>query len=108
MLERYKKEWSKTGCTLMSDGWTDGKGRSITNFLVNSPMGTIFLKSIDSSNYFKDASKLFSLIDGVIDEIGEENVVQVVTDSASAYVSVGKLLMKKERSYFEIHVRHTS
>jgi Protein of unknown function (DUF 659) len=100
MLERYKKEWSKTGCTLMSDGWTDGKGRSITNFLVNSPMGTVFLKSIDSSSYFKDASKLFFLIDGVIDEIGEENIVQVVTDSASTYVSAGKLLMEKRTKLF--------
>ena len=30
-------------------------------------------------------------------EIGEENVVQVVTDSASAYVSAGEKLMEKRR-----------
>lgn len=33
----------------MSDGWTDGKGRVLLNFLVNSPAGTFFLKSIDAS-----------------------------------------------------------
>jgi Protein of unknown function (DUF 659) len=64
-------------------------------------MGTVFLKSIDSSSYFKDASKLFSLIDGVIDEIGEKNVLQVVTDSALAYVSAGKLLMEKNEVILE-------
>jgi Protein of unknown function (DUF 659) len=37
-LEKNKIEWAKTESTLMSDGWTDGKNRSITNFLVNSPM----------------------------------------------------------------------
>jgi Protein of unknown function (DUF 659) len=92
----------------MSDGWTDENGTYITIFLVISPMGTNFLKSIDSSSYFKDASKLFFLTDGVIDKISEENVVQVVADSSSAYVSVGKLLMKKEQNYFKIHVRHIS
>lgn len=43
-LEKYKVEWEKWGCTLICDGWTDGKGRSLTNFLVNSPSGTVFLK----------------------------------------------------------------
>lgn len=28
----------------MCDGWMDGKGRSLTNFLVNSPSGTFFFK----------------------------------------------------------------
>jgi Protein of unknown function (DUF 659) len=84
----------------MSDGWTDENGMYNTNFLVNSSMRTIFLNSIDSSSYFKDVSKLFSLIDDMIDKIGEENVVQVVADSSSAYVSAGKLLMKKRTKLF--------
>ena len=33
-------------------------------------------------------------------EIGEENVVQVVTDSASAYVLAGEKLMEKRRKIF--------
>ena len=36
-LDKYKNEWKKTGFTLMSDGWTDNRERSITNFLVNNP-----------------------------------------------------------------------
>lgn len=99
-LEVYKKEWKKTGCTLMSDAWTDGKSRSITNFLVNSPRGTVFVKSIDTSGISKNAEKLCELLDEVVNEIGEENVVQVVTDSASAYVNAGKMLEKKRTKMF--------
>lgn len=88
-LKKYKDEWKKTGCTIMSDGWTDGKQRSITNFLVNSPSGTVFVKSIDTSSFAKDAKKLFEMLDEVVEEVGEENVVQVITDSAAAY-HVGK------------------
>lgn len=29
MLEDYKKEWNNTGCSIMSDGWTNKKRRSI-------------------------------------------------------------------------------
>ncbi|WOL06775.1 hypothetical protein Cni_G15509 [Canna indica] len=96
-LEKYKLEWKKTGCTLMSDGWTDGKARSITNFLVNSPKGTVFIKSIDTSGSIKDANKMFELFDDMVMEIGEENVVQVVTDCASALVSAGEKLMEKRK-----------
>ncbi|KAL6584924.1 hypothetical protein OROMI_004213 [Orobanche minor] len=99
-LDKYKKEWKKTGCTLMSDGWTDGKSRHLTNFLVNSPSGTVFLKSIDTSSMIKDGKKLFEMLDSMIEEIGEENVVQVVTDSASAYVLAGRLLEEKRPRLF--------
>ena len=84
----------------MSDGWTDNRERSITNFLVNSPKGTIFLKSIDTSDISKNAENLFQLLDSLVQEIGEENVVQVVTDSALAYVSAGEKLMEKRCKIF--------
>ena len=101
-LDKYKNEWKKTGCTLMSDGWMDNRERSITNFLVNSPKGTIFLKSIDTSDISKNTENLFQLLDSLVQEIGEENVVQVVTDSASAYVSSSEKLMEKDIRSFGI------
>lgn len=99
-LEKYKQEWKKTGCTLMSDGWTDGKQRSITNFLVNSPSGTVFVKSIDTSSFAKDATKLFDMLNKLVEEIGAENVVQVITDSASAYVLAGSMLEKERPNLY--------
>ena len=41
-IERYRETWKKTGCTLMIDGWTNQKRRTLINFLVYSPKWTVF------------------------------------------------------------------
>ena len=73
---------------------------SITNFLVNSPKGTVFLKSINTSNISKNAKNLFQLLDSLVQEIGEKNAVQVVTNNASTYVLAREKLMEKRRKIF--------
>ncbi|BAT78621.1 hypothetical protein VIGAN_02132200, partial [Vigna angularis var. angularis] len=106
-LEEYKEEWKKTGCTIMSDGWTDRKRRSICNFLVNSPRGTVFLYSLDTSDISKTADKVFKMLDDVVEFVGEENVVQVVTDNAANFKAAGELLMqKREKLYWTPCAEH--
>ena len=100
LLEEFKEQWKKTGCTIMSDGWSDKKRRSICNFLVNSPMGTIFLSSIDTSDISKTGQKVFEMLDEVVEKVGEENIVQVVTDNASNYKLAGEMLMEKRKRLF--------
>ncbi|GJZ27990.1 zf-BED domain-containing protein [Tanacetum coccineum] len=100
LLEEYKNEWKKTGCTLMSDGWSDRKNRSICNFLVNNPKGTIFLASIDTSDISKTKEKVFAMLDDFVEKIGEEHVVQVVTDNAANYKAAGEMLMDKRKKIF--------
>jgi Protein of unknown function (DUF 659) len=34
-LEDNRKEWIEKGCTIMTDGWTDRRGRTLLNFLVS-------------------------------------------------------------------------
>ena len=53
----------------MSDGWTDGKSRCFINFLVNSPAGTWFMKSIDASDTIKNGELMFKYLDEVVEEI---------------------------------------
>ncbi|KAG2321929.1 hypothetical protein Bca52824_015142 [Brassica carinata] len=49
-IEENKKEWASKGCSLMSDGWRDSVAKKdIVNFLVNSPKGSVFMKSTDVS-----------------------------------------------------------
>ncbi|KAH1034436.1 hypothetical protein GYH30_054730 [Glycine max] len=74
MVGRYG--WKKTGCSIMSDGWTDKKRHSICNFLVNSPKGTVFLYSLDTSDISKIADIVLKMLDDVVNFVGEENVVQ--------------------------------
>nr|KAJ0186930.1 hypothetical protein LSAT_V11C900478660 [Lactuca sativa] len=68
--------------------------------VVNNQYGTVFLNTFDASDCIKNAHKLFELLDAVIEEIGEELVVQVVTDNASAYKAVGELLMEKKKGLY--------
>ena len=74
-LDRYKNEWKRTSCTLMSDGWMDNRERSITKFFVKNSKGTVFLKSIGTSNISKNVENLFQFLDSLVQEIGEENAV---------------------------------
>ncbi|WRX15049.1 protein of unknown function DUF659 - like 1 [Theobroma cacao] len=43
---------------------------------------------------------MYEFLDSLVEEIGEENIVQVVTDSASAYVSFRQLLVEKRKNLF--------
>lgn len=100
IVDDIKSTWKKTGVSLLSDGWTDMRNRSLINFLVNNPHGTVFLKTVDASDCVKNAEKLFELLDGIVEEIGEDIVVQVITDNAAAYKSAGAMLMKKRTSLY--------
>nr|KYP37329.1 hypothetical protein KK1_041470 [Cajanus cajan] len=99
-LDDHKTYWKKYGCTIMTDEWTDGRRRTILNFLVNSPLGTIFLKSIDASKICKTIDKIFKMLDDVVEEVGEENVVHIVTDNAANYKAAGEMLMKKRTKLY--------
>lgn len=83
MLKGHKEEWVKFGCSIMSDAWIDRKNRTLINFMVNCPSGTMFVKIIDASGFVKTWDKLYELLDAFVEEIGEKNVVQIVTDNGS-------------------------
>ena len=84
----------------MCDGWTGPTKLRIINFMVYSKGSTIFLKSVDASDKIKDNKYIYGLLKGVIKEVGEANVVQIVIDNGSTFVKAGKLLMKKYNLYW--------
>ena len=81
-FKNHKESWELTGCTVMADAWTDKKGRGVMNLFVHSAHGVCFIDSVDRSGDRKDGKYIFDLVDKCIEDIGEENVVQVVTDNA--------------------------
>ncbi|KAK1587289.1 hypothetical protein Q3G72_011444 [Acer saccharum] len=95
IVAEVKKTWTQTGVSIIFDGWKDMRGRHLINLLVNNPHGTIFLRSVDASDVIKDAKLLFKLLNEVVEEVGEELVVQVVTDNTSNYKAAGEMLMEK-------------
>ncbi|XP_016206852.1 uncharacterized protein LOC107647270 [Arachis ipaensis] len=92
IIEWYHEIWKQTGCTIMADGWTDRCRHTLINFLVYCPKGTIFLKSVDASHASKTTDLLFELFKDVVNFVGPENVVHIVTDNAANYVAAGRLL----------------
>ena len=100
MREEHERAWKHYGCTLMSDGWSDRRGRHLINFLVNSPEGTYFLESIDASSEVHDAYMLAGLLEKKVEEIGKDKVVQVVTDNGANFKAAGKILMDRIPTIF--------
>ncbi|KAL6494356.1 hypothetical protein OROGR_031156 [Orobanche gracilis] len=98
IYEDHKKAWKTYGCTIMPDGWTDQKQRALMNFLVNSPAGTFFIKSVDVSDSIKKGELIFKYPDEVIDEVGEDNVIQIVTDNAYNCKNAGRRIMEARKS----------
>ncbi|XP_049934414.1 uncharacterized protein LOC126410179 [Nymphaea colorata] len=97
---QLKLSWKETGCSIMSDGWTDTRSRTLVNFLVYCPKGTMFLKSLDLSDVPKTAEILFNVFDNVIQEVGPTNIVQFITDNAANYRATGDLLFQKYGTFF--------
>jgi hypothetical protein len=79
----------------MTNAWTNMKGRGVMNLVVHSAHGVCFLDSVDCSAVKKDGKYVFDLVDRCIQEIGEENVVQVVTDNASVNTTTSLMAAKR-------------
>ena len=99
-VETYREIWKKISCTLMADGWTNQKRRTLINFLVYCLKGIIFLKTVDVSDVSKTVRLLYQLFREIVLYIGVENIVHIVTDNAANYVAAGKLLMEEFPSIF--------
>ena len=99
-FKNHQESWQQTGCTVMTDAWTDRKGRGVMNLVVHSAHGVCFVDSVDCSGERKDGKYIFDLVDNCIEDIGEENVVQVVIDNASVNTTAASLLTAKRPSIF--------
>ena len=53
LVDSYCSIWEKVECTIMGDGWTDNRQRTLINFLVYCPEGISFVKSVDASDIVK-------------------------------------------------------
>ena len=58
-LDVIKASWKATGCTVLSDGWSDICQRPLINVLLASPEGVVFLNVIDTSDQKKTSAYIF-------------------------------------------------
>ncbi|XP_031476352.1 uncharacterized protein LOC116247983 [Nymphaea colorata] len=99
-ISELKLSWNTTGCSIMVDGWTDNNGRTLINFLAYCPKGTVFVRSVDASHIINDPQLLFELLSDVVEEVGEKNVVQVITENSANFSLAGSMLMEKRKNLF--------
>lgn len=99
-IQGLKNNWKKFGCTIMCDGWITKTRKPLINFMIYSDCHMIFHKSIDTTLHRKTKEYIFSLMDRVVDEIGEGNVVQVVTDNEASFKAAEEILMDKRKHLY--------
>ena len=93
--EDMRQTWARCGCSIVMDGWTDIAKRPLINIIVTSTAGPFFLRAIDCSGKRKDASFQYELLRDAIEDVGVDNVVQVVTDAAAVCRSAGLLIQSR-------------
>lgn len=99
-LDDLRASWAITGCSIMADTWKDVQGNIVINLLVSCPRGVYFVSSVDATDIIDDYEKLFTLLDSVVDEIGVENVVQVLTRDTASFRAAGKMLEERRKNLF--------
>ena len=106
-LSKFCSSWVETECTIMSDGWTNQRNRTLINLLVSFLVGTMFLKSVDASDKVKTAQLICEMMEEVIQEVGEENAVQIVTNNAANYMATGRLFeIRNPTIFWTYYVAH--
>ncbi|XP_024015530.1 uncharacterized protein LOC112088989 [Eutrema salsugineum] len=107
-VKKIKGSWAVTGCSIVMDAWVDQKGRDLVIFVADSPAGPVYLKSFDVSDIKTNVSALLSLVDGLVDEVGVHNVIQIV--ACSTYGWVGELgeyfASNKNEFFWSVSVSH--
>ena len=99
-IASIKIKWLQYGCTIMCDGCNSRNRKPIVNFIIYYDRSMIYHTSVDTTNISKTADYILSLMDKVVDEVGEENIVQVVTDNEASFKAAGHMLMEKRKHMF--------
>ncbi|KAL3736999.1 hypothetical protein ACJRO7_025862 [Eucalyptus globulus] len=107
-LQTVRQSWGTTGCSILLDGWIDEKGRTLVNFLADCPQGAIYLSSTDISSCVGDVDAFLSILNGVIEEVGGNNVIQIVAWSAEDWLENAgeKFIEKYKRAMWGVSASH--
>ena len=92
LLVPLKSTWKEKGVTIVSDGWSDPVRKPLINFLATSGSGPMFLKAENCFGEVKDKFFITKLLEEVIHQVGDQNVVQVITDNAPNCKAAGDLI----------------
>ena len=90
LIKDHMVEWKKKWMFNYVE-WTDQQEiKNLVNFLVNSSKGKMFMQSIDASLMIQTGEKMFEFLEKWVEQVGKENVIQVITNNHSSYVIAGR------------------
>ncbi|GKD51872.1 hAT dimerization domain, ribonuclease H-like domain protein, partial [Tanacetum coccineum] len=87
-LEPLRSTWKEKGVTNVSDPTR----KPLINFMATSGNGPLFLNAVNCFGEVKDRFFIANLMKEVINEIGHQNVVQIITDNAANCKAAGQLI----------------
>ena len=90
--ENTKHLWKRNGVTLIADGWSDTRKRSIHGVVAYSRGEMYFIHSHNASGSGKSADVLATEWTEAIEFVGSELVVQFVVDGEAANRAAGAIL----------------
>ncbi|KAG5531582.1 hypothetical protein RHGRI_026259 [Rhododendron griersonianum] len=92
LLEPIKKTWNKKGLSVVADGWSDAQRRPLINCMGASDGGAVFMRAVNCEGETKDKTFIAKLLGEVINEVGSQNVVQVITNNAPVCSAAGSII----------------
>eukprot|EP00253_Pinus_taeda_P036712 PITA_36712 len=99
-LSRMALSWTEHGVSIVSDGWTNVKGKPLISVFDVSVSGAILLSAYDYSNKFKTGINIAEPLLETIDHIGPYNVIQVITDNVANCKAAGAIIEDKYPNTF--------
>ena len=99
-LSRMTNYWTGHGVSIVSDGWTNVKGKPLISVLAMSVSGAIFLSAHDYSKKFKTSINIAKPLLETFERIGPYNVIQVITNNAANCKAMGAIIEDKYANIF--------
>jgi hypothetical protein len=100
LLESTKSTWSEKGVTICTDGWSDPQRRPIINFVAVCDKSPMFLRADNCQGEVKDMEYIAQKLRGIIDEVGRDNVAQIITDNAANCKGAGLIIEAEYKNIF--------
>ncbi|XP_062205403.1 uncharacterized protein LOC133907386 [Phragmites australis] len=100
LLQSSKSTWQEKGVTICADGWSDPQRRPLINFVVVSEKAPMFLRADNCEGQVKTKEYIAEKLKSVIEEVGRQNVVQIITDNAANCKGAGLLIEAEYENIF--------
>ncbi|XP_039044807.1 uncharacterized protein LOC120184396 [Hibiscus syriacus] len=92
LLQPIKETLQEKMLTIVCDGWSDPTRKHLINFMATYGNGPMFFKAVNCFGEVKDKFFITNLMKEVIDEVGHQNVVQIITDNTANCKGVGEII----------------